>query len=181
MWPNDGKRTVVFPLEDGPTTPDSQLWMYVGRKQTASSNPVVRNGLVGGSLYVFVGDDAVVNEESVFTSGSIGGHWERIKGAHEMDETQLEAAADAAGAFGFVRVEDGAVSDADRNDLYFVTTGGNAAEGNDLGRLYRLTLNGRTPLGDPSLEIVYNADTVVAGGGDIALSPETSTSAATRS
>lgn len=172
VWPNDGKRTVVFPLEDGPTTPDSQLWMYVGHKKTSSTNPIVKNGLFGGSLYVFVGDDAAVNEESVFTSGSIGGHWEKIEGADTMDESQLEAAADAAGAFGFVRVEDGAVSDANRNDFYFVTTGGNAAEGNDLGRLYRLELARRSPLGDPTIEIVYNADTVVAGGGDIAISPD---------
>ena len=181
VWPNDGNRTVVFPLEDGPTTPDSQLWMYVGRKKPGSANPIVRNGLVGGSLYVFVGNDAAVHDESTFTSGSIAGHWQRIDGADRMDETELEAAADAAGAFGFVRVEDGAVSDADRNDFFFVTTGGNAAAGNDLGRLYRLELSGRNPLGDATLTVVYNADTIVAGGGDIALSPDNVDIGATRS
>src|SRR5262245_39021053 len=42
--PGTGKLTVVIGLEDGPTTPDSQLYMYVGVKNPEAKHPLVRNG-----------------------------------------------------------------------------------------------------------------------------------------
>jgi len=55
VQPNDGVRTVIFPLEDGPTTPDSQLYMYVGHKQLDATGVLARNGLNNGALRVRVG------------------------------------------------------------------------------------------------------------------------------
>jgi hypothetical protein len=63
----------------------------------------------------------------------------------------------------------------DPNELFFVTTGSSsgADDGvNELRRLYSLRLHPRNPLTPAALTIVYNADTVVASGGDIAISPD---------
>jgi hypothetical protein len=52
-----------------------------------------------------------------------------------------------------------------------VTTGG-ATGANELGRLYSLRLNPSDPTKDATLRVLYNADQVIAAGGDIALSPD---------
>ena len=46
-----GKRTVILTTEDGPRTTDSQLYLYIGRKDRSSSDPLRRNGLDNGKLY----------------------------------------------------------------------------------------------------------------------------------
>ena len=175
VWPNDGSRTAVMLMEDGPTTPDSQLWMYVGRKDPPAGSVLGANGLLGGKLYVYVGTEGA-NSEAEVASGSVFGHWVHIPQARSMTDVELEAAADAAGAFSFVRIEDGAFATTNRNDFYFVTTGGNAEAGNELGRAYHLRLNPQNILNPARLDVVYNADTVVgdplAPTGDIALSPD---------
>jgi len=89
-----------------------------------------------------------------------------------MTDVELEAASDALGAFAFVRIEDGAFSPTSADDMFFVTTGGNAEAGNDLGRAYHLKLDAQDPLGTARLAVIYNADTIVANGGDTALSPD---------
>jgi glycerophosphoryl diester phosphodiesterase len=172
VWPNEGSRTVVFSLEDGPTSPDSQLYMYVGRKNGEARSVLRRNGLIGGRLFVFVSTTSGKDEEADFTGGSIGGRWVEIPDADEMSDAELEAASDAAGAFGFVRIEDGAFAKQNRNDFFFVTTGGSADAGNALGRLYHLRLNQDSVLEPARLDLVYNADTVAANGGDTAVSPD---------
>ena len=56
---NFGSRTVVMGMEDGPASQNpadvnSQLYMYVGTKNySAGATVLERNGLVGGTLYVF--------------------------------------------------------------------------------------------------------------------------------
>jgi secreted PhoX family phosphatase len=168
-----GDDTVIISLEDGPSGPDSQLYLYIGEKDDdAPSGSLARNGLDNGELYVFAGDDSAKNNELGFQSGTTTGRWVLIPGAEAMTEAQLETAADAAGAFGFVRIEDGAFNKKSHRDFYFVTTGGNKAAGNELGRLYHLRFNREDPTGPASLKIVYNADAVVAAGGDTALSPD---------
>ena len=87
-----------------------------------------------------------------------------------MTDVQLEAAADAVGAFAFDRIEDGAFRPGHPNEFYFDTTGGGPA--NMLGRLYRLDLNSANIFGPAKLTVIYNADTIVANGGDIAVSPD---------
>ena len=75
----------------------------------------------------------------------------------------------------FVRPEDGAFNPNNRNEFFFNTTGSSsgADDGvNELGRLYSLRLHPGNPLKPARLSIVYNADTIVAAGGDIAISPD---------
>jgi Bacterial protein of unknown function (DUF839) len=162
--------SVFMTLEDGPSGPDSQLYMYVGTKQPAGG-VLSRNGLDNGKLYTFVSDDPSKTSEATLTSGSVTGHWVELPGADLLTAAQLESASDAAGAFGFVRIEDGAWSKRTRDDFFFVTTGGNQAAGNELGRLYHLRL-GADPTAPATLDIAYNADTVIANGGDTAISPD---------
>jgi hypothetical protein len=75
----------------------------------------------------------------------------------------------------FVRPEDGAFNPNNPSEFFFDTTGSSsgADEGvNELGRLYSLRLHPGNPLKPATLSVVYNADTVVAAGGDIAISPD---------
>jgi len=164
-----GEKTVVFPTEDGPTTPDSQLWMYVGEKRGGGSK-LSRNGLDNGKLLVFVADDEDKRTEADFQEGELSGHWEEVPDAEEKSERELEATADEMGAFGFIRPEDAAASKGSSKDLFFVTTGGGA--GNMLGRGYRLRLDEDDPTGSADLEVIYNADRINAEGGDTAFSPD---------
>ena len=164
-----GDKTVVFPTEDGPSSPDSQLWMYVGEKRSGGSK-LSRNGLDNGKLLVFVADDEEQRTEADFQQGDLSGHWEEIPDAENLSERQLEAAADEKGAFGFIRPEDAAASKGSSKDLFFVTTGG--AAGNMLGRGYRLRLDEDDPTGPADLEVIYNADQIEEDGGDTAFSPD---------
>lgn len=171
VQPKGGKETVIFPLEDGPASPDSQLYLYVGRKDKKAATTLGRNGLDNGALYVFVTPEAA--DEGDFTGGSLTGSWVEIPNAGALTDVQLEAASDAADAFGFVRIEDGAFHPQHKDDFFFVTTGSSTAGENELGRLYHLELKGGNPAAKPAtLEVVYNADEIVADGGDIALSPD---------
>ena len=173
VQPHTGNATVIMSMEDGPAALDpavenSQLYVYIGKKQRApGSSALRRNGLDNGKLYVFRSLDATKNSELTFQNGTIAGEWVEIPGAEFMDETQLEAASDAVGAMTFARPEDGAFNPKHPNEFFFVTTGG-AAGANELGRLYSLRMAG----GNPTLTVVYNADQVVAAGGDIAISPD---------
>ncbi len=177
VQPNHGNRTVIMGMEDGPADQDrakenSQLWMYVGTKSRRKGATVLeRNGLVGGTLYVFRAKDPAVTGEAGFTAGDLTGEWVAIPGAGAMTAVELEAAADAVGAMAFARPEDGAFDLNDRNRFFWVTTGG-AAGANVLGRVYSLRLHPGDPLKAPKLSLVVNADEVVAAGGDTALSPD---------
>ena len=169
--PHTGKRTVAFSLEDGPTTPDSQLYMYVGEKQKTGT-VLERNGLVGGTLYVFASDDSAQNSEATVKNGTVQGHWVALQKA--QNEIEQEALADAAGAFGFVRIEDGGFGRSNKG-FYFNTTGESADPTiNHLGRNYRLRFapNQDPAKQNPTLSVVYNGDQVDAAGQDIAFSPD---------
>jgi muconolactone delta-isomerase len=176
VQPGRGRRTVILPTEDGPATLDNQLYMYVGKKdRSAKATALARNGLDNGELYAFRSLDPARNSERTFTSGSVTGEWVRIPDAESLTDVQLEAASDAAGAMTFVRPEDGAFNPTNPNEFFFDTTGSSsgADDGvNELGRLYSLRLHPGNPLKAATLSVVYNADTVVAAGGDIALSPD---------
>ena len=176
VQPAMGKRTVIFPMEDGPATLDNQLYMYVGTKdRSADASVLGRNGLDNGELYVFRSLDVGRNSERSFTSGSVPGEWVVIPDAESLSDSELEAASDAAGAMTFVRPEDGAFNPTNRHEFFFDTTGSSsgADDGvNELGRLYSLQLHPGNPLRPATLSVVYNADAVVAAGGDIAISPD---------
>jgi hypothetical protein len=143
--PGTGSKTVVFLLEDAGTL-DSQVYMWVGQKQPGAADPLSRNGLRDGTLYVLAGDDAALNSEATFTAkgASAATHWEAVDpGSTDVD---LEEAAENAGAFGFVRVEDGAADKKTPGVFYFVTTGSPDTV-NPFGRLYRLTFDPANPAG----------------------------------
>lgn len=169
--------TVAMGMEDGPAALDpavenSQVYMYVGRKDRSPGASVLRrNGLDNGELYVLVPADRSNADEAAFRNGSINTRWVRIPNAGVLDEAQLEAASDALGAFRFARPEDGAFIPNNRDEFLFVTTGG-APGANELGRLYSLRLNPFDPTGRSTLQVVYNADEIIRAGGDIALSPD---------
>ncbi len=159
-----GNRTVILATEDGPRTTDSQLYLYVGRKDRSSRDPLRRNGLDNGKLYALASDDARDDENQLLQGDTLRVHWAEIAGADQLSDVQTEAAADAAGAFGFVRVEDGEFSPNAKREFWFVTTGDQAARPeedphtNELGRLYRLRFDGRDPLAGATLTQTYNAD-----------------------
>jgi Bacterial protein of unknown function (DUF839) len=173
----DGRLTVIMGMEDGPSALDpavenSQLYMYVGTKSTAPGATVLeRNGLVGGTLYAFRAKNLAMNSELPLQNGTIEGEWVAIPNAGSLNQPQLEAASDAAGAMTFARPEDGAFNPRNKNEYFFVTTG-QAAGANNLGRLYSLRLDRKNPTGPAKLEVLYNADQIIAAGGDIAISPD---------
>lgn len=167
-----GNRTVIMSMEDGPETPDSQLWMYVGTKVPRATSVLARNGLLNGKLYVFVSTTPGRTDEASFANGTISGRWAEVPNAGRLTSGELEDAADAAGAFGFVRIEDGDFAKRPQGGFYFATTGENPEAGNGLGRLYHLRLNGTDVTGPAALEVIVNADEVVAARGDTAISPD---------
>ena len=177
VQPTQGNKTVIMGMEDGPAVLDpaqenSQLYLYVGKKDPRHGTSVLRrNGLDNGELYVLVPENSSQGSEADVLSGTIGVQWALIPNAGALNEAQLEAASDAAGAFRFARPEDGAFNNLNRNEYFFVTTGG-AADANELGRLYSLKLHPGNPTKGAELTVEYNADTVIAAGGDIAISPD---------
>jgi hypothetical protein len=166
-----GKRTVAFALEDGPQTPDSQLYMYVGTKQKTGT-VLQRNGLVGGDLWVFASDNPANNSEATFNNGTLDGHWVKLPDA--LDQADQEAKADAAGAFGFVRIEDGAFGQSKKR-FNFVTTGESTDQSiNRLGANYRLRFDPNKDPADqnPQLSVVFNSDQIDAANQDGPFSPD---------
>jgi hypothetical protein len=164
-----GNRTVILSTEDGPRTPDSQLYMYLGRKHRESSNPLRRNGLDNGKLYVFASDDPQNNNENQLDEGeTVHGTWKEIENADQRSDVQTEADADAVGAFGFVRIEDGEFRPNHKREFWFDTTGEQqtgSEQGpntNQLGRLYRLRFDKRDPLAGARLTQAYSADDLTA-------------------
>jgi hypothetical protein len=164
---SDG-RTVLVALEDGPSgAPYSHVYLYVGRKQPHGS-VFARNGLANGRLYVLKASGRATEGE--LPLGSVGASWVSIRGVESKSDQALAAAARAAGALGFSRVEDGAFDATRARRFYFVTTGGNASF-NRLGRIYQLDL-GADPTGPAILRVAVDADAAIAAGGDTAVSPD---------
>jgi hypothetical protein len=65
--PGTGTKTVVFLLEDAGTL-NSQVVMRGGDKHSGAADPLSRNGLKDGTMYVLAGDDAALNSEATFTA-----------------------------------------------------------------------------------------------------------------
>jgi hypothetical protein len=177
IQPNHGTSTVAMGMEDGPAAvalgdENSQVYMYVGKKdRRAGAGVLRRNGLDNGELYVLTPANPSNSSEAAFSSGTIGVEWKLIPNAGELDEAELEAASDATGAIRFARPEDGAFNKHDRDEFLFVTTG-EAPGVNVLGRLYSLRLHPGNVTKGGTLTVIYNADAVIAAGGDTAISPD---------
>lgn len=169
--PDKGEWTVVMGMEDGPNTPDNQLYMYVGKKSKAPGASVLsRNGLDTGKLYTFVANAGSPINETAFISGSITGQWVELSDQDSVSAADLEIESDAKGAFGFIRIEDGAWSKTDKNTFYFVTTG--SGTGNALGNAYEVKFDKNNILGTTKISVIYNGDAVAAAGGDIGFAPD---------
>ncbi|SKA77781.1 protein of unknown function [Prosthecobacter debontii] len=161
IMPRRDSLTVAISTEDNGSP--SYIYMYVGRKQMRSKVPLDRNGLTNGKIYVLCGRDAQHNEGSFYT-GSLPVSWRQIPNGANLSATELLAAADAVGAFGFVRVEDTEFDPVKpTRSLFIATTGGSGP--NNLGRLYELKMHPTNPIANGTLNVVYNADLIVTPGG----------------
>ncbi len=161
VQPRRDGQTVIISTEDAGSP--SYVYMYVGQKQRRSASALDKNGLTNGKVFVLCGRDAQHNE-GTYTSGSLPVKWAEIVGGGNLSDAGLLAAADAAGAFGFVRVEDCEFDPTQpTRSLYLATTGGSGP--NRLGRLYDLQMNPTNPTANGTLNMVYNADQIVTPGG----------------
>jgi Alkaline phosphatase PhoX len=125
-----GERTVIMGMEDGPASQNpaesnSQIYLYVGHRQ-ASGTALQRNGLTGGTLYVFRSKNKDRNSELDFQNGTPTGEWVAIPEAQNLSDVELEAASGAVAAMVFARPEDGAFNRRNDDEYFFVTTGGAA-------------------------------------------------------
>ncbi len=161
VQPRRDAKTVVMSSEDAGAP--SYVYMYVGTKLRRSNSVVDKNGFSGGKIYVLAGRDAQHNE-GTFTSGSLPIKWVEVPNGKTLTAPALTVAADAVGAFGFVRVEDIEFDPAAPTRSLFVgVTGGSGP--NMLGRLYEVTMNPVNPIADGTLNVIYNADEIVTPGG----------------
>ncbi len=161
----DASKTYVLLPEDRGTL-DSQLYLWAGTKMPDDPNPIVRNGLTSGDLYVFRALDPDMEGEGQFGigDGTLKGEWVQIPRAiAEGNEAGLESYVQSIEAFDFVRVEDAATSRTEAGVVYFTTTGnGTAATSpNVFGRTYELRMNDPVdPLAGAGLTTLIQAETI---------------------
>ncbi len=158
--PFTGEKTVIFPLEDGPSDGDglhSQLYMYVGDKNRSASDPLARNGLNNGKTYVFAATDTSLASEATFKvkGRTISGRWSEVAWDPNQTDFDFDAASRKAGASAFIRIEDGSADPVTPGSFYFVTTG-TPETVNPLGRLYHLQFDPSNPTGPASLTLVLD-------------------------
>ena len=162
--PDATKTYLLIPEDRG--TLDSQLYLYAGTKVPDDPNPIVRNGLVNGDLYVFRADDPRVHGEAEFGmgDGTLQGQWVKIpKDIALGDQAALETFVQSVNAFDFVRVEDGATSKTESGVFYFTATGNGKPDGidpspNPWGRVYQMRFdNPVDPLAGAGLTTLIQA------------------------
>lgn len=158
VLPAPGTTTVVVGFEDPPATGDgfhAELYLYVGTKDPAGADPAARNGLRGGKLFVFVPSDRSLSSEgAVREKGrAVPGTWAPLDAS--LSDDRLDAAAVAAGAFRFVRIEDGAADPSRPGAFYFATTG-RPGTPNPLGRIWKLEVDPKDPLAGGTIAIVLD-------------------------
>lgn len=152
---------VVFPST---TTPNiSQLYGY-----TADDWADAIDGT--GQLGVFVPDgtftDGNPSTNDIHKGETLTGHFEPLDQATDNANQQtLEAAAQAAGAFDFVRLEDVTQSRTQQGVVYFADTGRIGRE-TVRGRIYRLALDPEDPT-QATLSVVLDGD-----AGDAIINPD---------
>jgi hypothetical protein len=161
IQPRRDALTVAISTEDEGAP--SYVYMYVGQKQRRSSSVLDKNGLTGGKVYVLAGRDAQHNEGTFF-SGSLPTKWVEIPNAASLNAVDMATAADTAGGFGFVRVEDCEFDPTQPTRSMFVATTGSAGP-NPLGRLYEVTFNPTNPTANGTLNVIYNASSIINPGG----------------
>ncbi|HEY2955569.1 MAG TPA: hypothetical protein VGK89_10025 [Candidatus Eisenbacteria bacterium] len=156
VLPGTGETTAVVCLEDALATGDgltSQIYLHVGTKDRSARDPIARNGLRDGTFFTWVADRAKSEADFRDKGSTEPGRWVEV--SPEPDAAALEERARAAGAFGFVRIEDGAADPSRPGVFYFVTTG-EPGTVNPKGRLYRLDFEPASPAGPTPLTIVLD-------------------------
>ncbi len=146
------KTTVVVSGEDGDAG-HSQLYAYTA----ATFNAAV---LGRGQLWVWKANRRVADgnpsTNDIAKGQTLRGHFVAVSQAENRDADSLEAAAQAKGAFDFVRVEDVAQSVDRAGVVYFADTGSDGAESHH-GRIYRLRVDPTHPA-RADLTVVLDGD-----------------------
>jgi secreted PhoX family phosphatase len=162
-----GPNTVAMIDEDGSAT-DSQLHMYVGKKQSTGTS-VDKAGLTNGDLYVLnvptVATDNLFRT-TIAKSTPVDATFNKVE--WNTDVTSFAKGVREAGMT-FARIEDGNWDPSNPNVYYFITTESNkdpvATKENpaepgvsrDGGGLWRLTFkDGQNPLAGAKLELLLN-------------------------
>jgi glycerophosphoryl diester phosphodiesterase len=162
VLPNTGDKTVILSTEDAGSL-TSQLYMYVGTKSPAATDPIVKNGLVGGKLYVLSATGAV-RDESTFHKGDgtlSALTWKEIADPAGKDAAALESAAQAANSFNFVRLEDVAFDRTHPGTFYFISTGSGTNPGDTpdvRGRLWQAGIDVSNPTAGAKLTVLLEGD-----------------------
>ncbi len=146
------KEHVAFLLADD--FYQAPLYLYVGRRNPDGGR-LERNGLAGGSVFVWVADSGVNTPRDFRGTGAVAnGHWVplpvRNRTGTSVDESTdsmgyfkahvLRAMAASAGAFRFSRPEDIATSPDDPSTVVFASTGaGHIFPEDNWGAVYRIS------------------------------------------
>jgi hypothetical protein len=150
-------KTIVMGTDD--TSPQGQVYMYVGNKQTfTGTNYVEAAGLVGGNLYgvKVAGLGSVESRTTTFTSGAFTLH--NFGDVSSTSGATLQTSSQANGLTEFLRPEDGAWDTLTNNKFYFVTTD-RVNSGAQVGtsRLWAMTFNDiANPENGGNIEMLLN-------------------------
>lgn len=159
--PDISKTYIIIPEDRGAL--NSQLYLWAGTKSPDDPNPIVRNGLVDGDLYVLRAKDPRVHGETEFGigDGTLATEWVKIpQDVAVAGEAVLEEYVQSIDAFDFVRVEDAANSRTEAGVFYFTSTGNGVPETspNAFGRTYEVRLdNPVKPLAGAGMTVLIEA------------------------
>jgi hypothetical protein len=132
-FPQD--KTIVAGLDDDGTT-DSQVYFYIGTKQSTGTNEVEKAGLLNGSLYG-VSVAGLAQEVAGTTAAQRTFTLANLGDVSNLGFNELETLGNGLGVSAFMRVEDGVWDPANPRDFYFVTTASFTLP----SRLWRLRFN----------------------------------------
>jgi hypothetical protein len=162
--PGFRRKVVLVGFDD--TRGQSELYLYI-----AGSEAEVISG--AGRLYVFSSRGAT--HAGFLSEGqTITGDFAEITNSAALSSAQLQTAVNAAGAFPFVRLEDGAYAprsreelndndgDDDRPTIYFVDTGAptvlcNGSACDAFGSIYRMVFDARDPIHNARLTLLQRS------------------------
>lgn len=173
-------KTVVLSFEDGDAT-ESEVYMYV-----AGSPEGLLEG--NGQLYVFGTDDPVTYntwDDIYYSTGAVSGTFKPVTWDHAtQNEGDLHSEATSAGAFQFIRPEDGAMDKrvGSENILYMADTGNNVDENGlaipigsngqswERGRIYSFAFTDSSDPTKAEFQVIMDGNDPVAPGYDVDLS-----------
>lgn len=149
-------KTVIVTTDDDSN--GSELYLYV-----ADNEAGILNG--SGQLYVFKADSGA-NSGDIKKGADLTGSFVAIDQNDNSDQKTLQAAADKAGAFKFVRLEDVTFDRNTTTTIYFTDTGDDKAPNLDAngkpftlnGRVYSMALDPANPTRVTSFKLLIDGD-----------------------